>query len=160
MSAPDNSSNTIKQLAYISEARPPVNENSLLEILESSRDNNVSANITGFLMYGEHCFLQVIEGPQEDIDLLYAILHKDPRHHSLIRILYRDVESRLFSDWRMAFRRFETPRDVNVEGFSEFLENYLENRLGTAISQDTKIEDQQVVIDIIQQMRTSYLVRG
>ena len=43
-------------------------------------------------------------GEPAAIDTVYAHIEKDPRHHSVLRMLDGEAEERLFADWSMAFR--------------------------------------------------------
>ncbi|MGX5173842.1 BLUF domain-containing protein [Aliikangiella sp. IMCC44653] len=145
------------QLAYISRAVNIQSEDDLVEILNISRKNNLKASISGFLMYGDGCFFQVIEGPRLEIDNLYQTLLTDTRHHSLVLLLNRDIPQRLFDTWSMAFRRFTYLRTREIIGFSEFLEDYLGDNLPKEINPNSASKEQEVVLQIIQQMRKSYL---
>jgi hypothetical protein len=45
-----------------------------------------------------------LEGEPAAINKVYARVEKDPRHHSVLRMLDGEAEERLFADWSMAFR--------------------------------------------------------
>jgi hypothetical protein len=72
-------------------------------LLEHARQKNTALNVTGLLCYDHKQFLQIIEGETDVIlDLFHKILN-DPRHTN-VRILHEgDIESRAFSDWKMAY---------------------------------------------------------
>ena len=156
-----NKEHSLKQLAYVSKAQEFINEKSLLDILEFAVENNEKLDVTGFLLFGEGCFVQVIEGPQDNIDELYFKITQDERHQNVIKILYQDIDFRLFKDWQMSFRRFELSRDTLVDGFSDYLENYLSDNLHKQLSShEQTLADHKIAVDIIQMMRKSYLERS
>ena len=79
-------------------------EEGLSEILRTSRQNNRRRNITGALVLYEykHWFAQVLEGPEQEVQDLFAVIKSDPRHES---VEIRDTTAapdRLFSRWAMA----------------------------------------------------------
>lgn len=52
------------RLIYVSSATAPFTEQQLEELLQESRRNNLSADITGMLLYREGKFMQTLEGPE------------------------------------------------------------------------------------------------
>lgn len=89
------------QLVYVSKAAPHIASEDVFRIIEQSARNNPSADITGFLIFRDGHFLQMVEGPLMSLDGLLRVLAHDPRHHS-IRVLSREpIEERAFPKWRM-----------------------------------------------------------
>ncbi|MDA8621539.1 BLUF domain-containing protein [Psychrosphaera sp.] len=155
-----NNKQSLKQLAYISKAQEFIDEKALVDILEFAVDNNQKLEITGFLLFGEGCFVQVIEGPQGNIDDLYSKITLDNRHRDVVRTLYQDIDERLFEHWHMSFKRFELPRDKVVEGFSDYLESYFSDELDKHFNHKEGLAaGHQIAIDIIKMMRKSYVTR-
>ena len=77
----------------------------LAELLRKARAHNQNNRLTGLLLYAAntHEFVQVIEGPQDEVERLYEKIAYDPRHkHSFV--LHRGpATGRMFPDWRMGF---------------------------------------------------------
>ncbi len=72
------------------------------QIVENARRHNASANITGFLMFDRHRFHQVLEGPEERVDILFAKIQADQRHRNVEQLLREAITERDFPDWSMA----------------------------------------------------------
>ena len=119
------------QLAYLSTATDDHSDEVLEDILTESRNLNIGERgIGGFLMYVEKTFLQIIEGKQSSVDALYEALLRDTRHNNLIRVLYSPISERRFASWSMAFVRYGDKQDIPSEGFSRYLQEYLDGKKG------------------------------
>jgi hypothetical protein len=95
------------RLTYVSRATFPVDrltggiQRDVARILVQSRRNNPRQQLVGALYFGDGCFFQCLEGPQEAVEALYQRLHGDPRHGEL-RVLSREfVAAPSFSNWAM-----------------------------------------------------------
>ncbi|MFC4350135.1 BLUF domain-containing protein [Fodinicurvata halophila] len=108
-------------LLYVSSTPVLMDEETLVDILETSRRNNARRDITGMLLYVEGNFMQVIEGPKNAILTLKETIANDPRHSGLIEILSTPVGERIFGNWSMGFRRAGWT-DLDVNGMTRFLE--------------------------------------
>ncbi len=95
----------IYTLVYISFAAGGLREKELSEILEASRRNNQKRGITGLLLYAEGNIIQVLEGNQEEVEALYEKIGLDERHERITRLFAGHSETRLFSEWSMAYKR-------------------------------------------------------
>lgn len=73
----------------------------LSQILLTARRNNPSSNITGCLICRGDLYLQLLEGPDEAINRLYAAIAEDDRHLEVTRRMHRITETRMFGDWAM-----------------------------------------------------------
>jgi hypothetical protein len=93
------------QLVYISTATQPISDDMLEAILASSRRNNDRAGLTGLLVAGRRRFLQAVEGPEQAVLDTYARIKGDTRHHALVLLTGRGVDSRAFGKWSMACER-------------------------------------------------------
>nr|CRH05879.1 conserved protein of unknown function [Candidatus Magnetococcus massalia] len=90
------------RLVYIS--RPsPLAPGDLGNILAVSQRNNAKLEITGALMFNKDFFFQVLEGPLDAVNQLYAKIEKDPLHHDCFMILQELIAFRQFGDWSMAY---------------------------------------------------------
>lgn len=89
------------RLLYISRAAPTISEEQVQDILQSSRRNNPGNNITGILVHGGGLFMQVLEGPEQEVLRKYVKILDDPRH-SAAEILYiSPANNRIFEKWSM-----------------------------------------------------------
>ena len=73
----------------------------LSSILTTSRVNNKKRNITGALICREDIFLQLLEGPREDIESTFKSIKRDDRHLNVLHLLDHNIEKRLFPAWAM-----------------------------------------------------------
>lgn len=100
------------QLSYISTARQPVEPGLVDAILAASRRNNPKAGLTGLLLFNGRRFLQVIEGEAEAVRTTYQRIAADPRHFAMVRLGEREIDSRDFGDWDMAYREIAAGGDL------------------------------------------------
>jgi hypothetical protein len=96
------------QVTYASRSNFPPNtsggiEPELARILLVSRRNNPRRGLVGALYYGDGCFFQCLEGPQQAIEALLKTLATDPRHSDLKILSRRDISRRNFSAWAMKY---------------------------------------------------------
>ncbi|MEK9685570.1 MAG: BLUF domain-containing protein [Rhodospirillaceae bacterium] len=91
------------QLMYLSSAKPELKQSDLDGIIEASRRNNPSMDITGLLIYADGIFIQVLEGPSEAVHTLYEKIRDDRRHQDVAIIAEYLDQERLFPNWSMAF---------------------------------------------------------
>ncbi len=135
------SDNNLYQLVYLSAATREPSHEDLVTLLDVSVANNEVNKITGFLMYVEQSFFQIIEGPQEAIGELYTKLLKDSRHCRVTLLITGPIEHRRFADWSMAFMHYDKLDDVPVKGYSSYLHDYLrsgKSQLNFVESHDTE----------------------
>lgn len=94
----------------------------LRKVIAKSIQNNRLDDVTGFLVAGEGRFLQLLEGPAEAVEAVYARIGQDPRHADLALIHSGRAERRLFRDWNMGQHRIsEADRTLLAEaGLSSF----------------------------------------
>lgn len=71
-------------------------------ITEQSRSNNRGQGLTGVLLYVQNSFIQVLEGPAEQLETTFERICCDFRHGSLRLVDLTPVKARLFADWDMA----------------------------------------------------------
>jgi hypothetical protein len=93
------------QLVYISSARAPLSDAAFHELLAQARRNNRALGVTGLLLAGDRRFLQALEGPEANVDAIFARIRADERHRAIVELVRREVEAREFGSWDMAFER-------------------------------------------------------
>jgi len=101
-------------IVYLSSSTGLLSQQALARILEQSQQNNRALGVTGLLVYCNGSIIQVLEGPEEQVKILYQTISRDNRHNQLIKLYSQPIESRSFSDWSMAYRT------VSASEFSRF----------------------------------------
>ena len=92
----------IKRLKYISRSSEPMSPEQMAALSARSNRNNERDGVTGILIEASGLFFQVIEGPPESVDRLYARICADPRHSEILPLqIMWDAPKRLFPDWGM-----------------------------------------------------------
>lgn len=89
------------RLLYISHAVPTLSDEQVQDILLSSRRNNSADSITGILIHGGGLFMQVLEGPEQDVLRKYVKILDDPRHSGAQILYISPANERIFEKWFM-----------------------------------------------------------
>ena len=92
----------MKRVRYISRFASGLSPQDIDQIVETSQANNPDRNVTGMLMASGDLFYQLLEGPKDQIDTLYARIYEDPRHEQIV-LLESEVGNfeRICPDWAM-----------------------------------------------------------
>lgn len=112
-------------MIYVSSATREFSEEALTELLEQSRDRNKRQNITGMLLYAGGNFFQILEGAKADVRDIYASIAKDERNTGNIVYEERDAPDRVFPGWWMGFHHVSGRKNIEVEGYTDFINNEL-----------------------------------
>lgn len=91
------------RLIYVSTAQDGVDLNEFKRILLQAQTNNHGRDLTGMLAFNSKIFLQALEGARDQVNDLYARLMRDPRHHTVTMLSYKEIEERYWSNWSMGF---------------------------------------------------------
>ena len=108
-------------MAVFSSASPRFSADDIAQILLKSRENNAKREITGMLLYKDGNVLQVLEGSEENVHLLFEIIQRDPRHRGIIRMYAKPISVRDFPDWTMGFHDLDAEGATYLEGFNDIL---------------------------------------
>ena len=100
---------SIYQVIYHSRATVLPNQAELQALLESSRRYNAAHQITGLLLYSEGRYVQVLEGAEAAVRVLYARIQQDPRHEQVVTVCQGPGPQRCFADWRLGFGHVSSP---------------------------------------------------
>lgn len=98
-----HSGETLHRVIYISSASGDASHIELDRILTTARINNSTLGVTGLLLVHDGAFFQVLEGPPEMVDLIFASIKKDRRHAGLIVLESARVTERAFPHWAMGY---------------------------------------------------------
>ncbi len=93
----------LQHLAYISVAAPGIGQADIERILEQSRRNHASRDISGHLQCHGGLFFQIPEGPSTALDEAPARLGSDPRHADMRLLLREALQRGQFADWSMGY---------------------------------------------------------
>lgn len=73
-----------------------------LEDIKSQADfNNQKYNVTGFLLYSNGYFYQILEGGFHGVGIIFSKILSDKRHFDIELISYAQVPDREFYEWSM-----------------------------------------------------------
>lgn len=97
----------VHQLIYRSVATKEFWPDDLFALIEKSRTNNESRDITGMLLFHEGQFLQLLEGPKDAVEARFEIVKDDPRHEQVEVLLKQDSHGRDFPEWTMGYERLD-----------------------------------------------------
>ena len=89
------------RLLYVSRSVNPESNEATESILSSAREHNHQNGITGVLCYGGGIYLQAIEGGRNQVNALYSVIVKDPRHTDVVMLDYEEISERRFGGWTM-----------------------------------------------------------
>lgn len=103
------------QLVYISRPTIPVGK-AILEFVPVAQEKNLEHQITGLIISNEKFYLQLIEGPRNEINQLYSNIMADKRHSDLSLLRYTDTRVREFPNWSMAHVSLETLNQFALNG--------------------------------------------
>ena len=73
------------------------------KIATTASARNDMADVTGSLLFIDETFIQVLEGPVDQVENIFEMICRDFRHKDIKLIDYNMVDKRLFPEWRMAF---------------------------------------------------------
>lgn len=116
---------TVRRIIYVSTASDVFDDTVLFDILNRAESNNRAEGITGLLMYGGECFMQVLEGESGSVGTMLQRISKDPRHHDIVLVEDVEAERRLFGEWSMAYVREDNMRPADRKSFRELQETIL-----------------------------------
>ncbi|MEM9782115.1 MAG: BLUF domain-containing protein [Pseudomonadota bacterium] len=88
-------------LIYISRSLVGARSPEMDAIAATSQRKNQLVGLTGFLYYDNEAFLQVLEGEESTVKMLYEMIEQDPRHDKVHLIGDHPVRNRAFGGWSM-----------------------------------------------------------
>ena len=100
----DASDFEIDQILYCSLLNAPMDEAAIKALTQHAANINRMDHITGMLMHADGVFVQLIEGPRQAVNHLWARLLRDTRHSAIVQLYHRrEVESRACTGWDMRY---------------------------------------------------------
>lgn len=107
-------------IAYVSVAVEPMSDAEMADLLTRSRANNIQHEITGALLYRRGRFIQIFEGPTEQVKATFRVIAADSRHRNVQKISEKSIGARQFPDWTMGFEPESDVSVMHLDGFDDF----------------------------------------
>ncbi len=125
------------RLVYISQTVKPFSTDELMALLRECRRGNAKKDISGVLLYHNECFIQVLEGKEEDVNQTFAVIKKDPRHKNITELERKYITERQFKDWNMGFEELNDSQlsQLKIEGLSDFFSDRQDKSVDGGINQ-------------------------
>jgi hypothetical protein len=96
---------------------------------ELAAAKNKEIGVTGFLMASGGLFYQVIEGPAEAVDGLYAAIEEDERHTDVLVLgTVDDAPKRQFPNWSMKTINLDAASHVRLLPLKVLLQTVFDQR--------------------------------
>lgn len=102
----------MRQIIYESQSTGARASHDAPGILNGARPFNGLNGVTGLLCAADDRFLQLLEGPDESLDVAMSRILKDPRHRDIQVLSDQPITERVFADWSMAYRDEGHPADL------------------------------------------------
>jgi hypothetical protein len=112
----DGARDGLLSLVYASKAVVGFTGDDLEDLLTRSRASNADDAISGMLLFKDHRFLQLLEGPSDAVRAKMQLIRADPRHHDVLVLLEEPVRERQFPDWSMGYAADDPVHGVTIPG--------------------------------------------
>jgi hypothetical protein len=112
----------MRTTVYTSTATRHLTDDDLAELLRQCVRNNERAGLTGLLLHRDGRFMQVLEGPDEAVEAVFAVIAADERHTVVRQLLDESIAARQFPAWSMGFRTVDDATARRLEGYDDFLD--------------------------------------
>lgn len=113
-------------ITYISDHRgtPDSAADDCAAIVATSKSANPRHDITGVLFFTRGKFLQVIEGPEDELRQLMRNIEADARHENVTYLIDTPVARRGFSRWNMDFFRLDDAQKFDADTLKELTRSF------------------------------------
>lgn len=102
------------RIVYVSTAQPGLTDSDMETLINVSQSNNDERYITGYLVHNGASFMQLLEGPFNEVDEVYGRILRDRRHTGVVRINAEWAERRVFPNWSMNYFRVDRHGSVGA----------------------------------------------
>ena len=110
------------RLIYKSRSPSAIDWDTVRNILHTSEQHNKEDQLSGVLLASRTHFMQVIEGPFENVNSTFMRIVKDPRHNDIQLVSFGIIDARIFTDWAM--------RGIGIFDLNKDLEDRLIEKYG------------------------------
>lgn len=119
----------LKRIKYVSRFARSLEVGDVEKLAAKAAKKNEQLGLTGMLVTTGRLFLQVLEGPSEQVNRMYELILQDKRHTDVLLLSAQDnVPERLFPDWHMPIINLEKKDDLRLEPLRAMLEAIVEQR--------------------------------
>lgn len=101
-------------ICYISTAAKDLHDDEIQEMFDHARKKNNKKDIKGILLYSNGNFFQVIEGDKEYVLPLFSLIEEDPRHHTIIQVVGREIDQGSFDGYEFDILSENDKLDPNL----------------------------------------------
>lgn len=120
----------MKRITYVSRFAKPFTEDELRELGDAAAENNRRLDVTGVLMTSGGVFFQILEGPDDAVDKIYASIASDSRHTNIVVLeLEHDIAARNYPDWSMKTVDLDAAAHVRLLPLKTLMETVFEQQL-------------------------------
>jgi hypothetical protein len=102
------------QIIYTSTATKPLDSSALREMVAGASRKNRALGISGMLYCADESYLQILEGEEKPVIMLYADILRDDRHDDIRTVVIRPIQARDFANWSMGLVD-NMPEPVDLE---------------------------------------------
>lgn len=102
---------SLYKIMYISSAKD-MTDAELDALLQKCRTKNQHFDITGYLIYHDGKFIQLLEGRKITVEYIYNTVCLDNRHQDVLELCAEPIKERVFPEWKMGFRNI-TPEQIH-----------------------------------------------
>ena len=92
-----------KRIIYCSRYVEENKLGNIFKFLKKAREYNESVGISGYLIFGNGLFLQIMEGFTGPLEDLMSRIEKDKRHDNIVFLDSKKIETLSFDNWNMGF---------------------------------------------------------
>lgn len=107
-------------IAYASEAKQPFDPLAMAGLVRQASSANEGHGLTGFLLYDNGCFFQLLEGTPTAINGIFEKIRSDSRHGGVVCILNEPVNARMFDAWSMSYITITRGELSAIDGLRDF----------------------------------------
>jgi hypothetical protein len=97
----------VRRIIYASRALHDFSDQELVDLLLRARATNEDHDVTGMLVYAARSFLQLFEGEDGDVEVVWDRIRLDDRHTDLRVLADGPASGRQFGDWSMGFEHLD-----------------------------------------------------
>ena len=92
------------RIVYSSTLRPGVSQDNLDELVRKAAAFNARHGIAGMMAVEDRRVCQILEGPDDTLEALYAAIRRDPRHSAVTELVHAPIDVMTFEEWGMVRR--------------------------------------------------------
>ena len=109
---PSKKSHAVIRLIYSGSVAAEPDPQNLAAFLADCRRRNERDGISGVMVLMGQEFLQVIEGPDDDVDRYYRQVFQDTTRYKLLLLARQEIDAAIFANWSLGLVKCEdTPND-------------------------------------------------